>query len=401
MIWNSFELALRSIGRNLMRSTLTMLGVIIGVAAVVTMVNLGRGATQKVTEQISSMGSNLLFLRAGQSRGPGARIDADPFTLDDVKAIARDVNSVSAAAPNSSSQQIAVNAGQNWTTLVTGTTNDYFQIRDFSLASGRFFSDQESEGGKAVCVMGETVRRKLFGGADPVGERIRLGQISCEVVGLLKSKGQTSMGQDADDVILMPIRAFFRRIAGHTNVGSIQIQARKGISTARARAEVEVIMRERRRIRPGQEDNFSVQDMQEVIQMLTSTTRVLTGLLGAVAGVSLLVGGIGIMNIMLVSVTERTREIGIRQAIGAFESDVLLQFLVEAAVLSSIGGIVGLVLAFGACYGIARLIELPFLFDPLIALGAFVFSAVVGVVFGYLPARKAASLDPIEALRRE
>lgn len=401
MIWNSFELALRSIGRNIMRSTLTMLGVIIGVAAVVTMVNLGRGATQKVTEQISSMGSNLLFVRAGQSRGPGARVDADPFTLDDVKAIAREVPSVSAAAPSSSSQQIVVNGGQNWSTTVTGTTNEFFQVRDFSLAAGRFFNEQEAEGGRAVCVVGETVRKKLFGGADPVGERIRVGQISCEVVGLLVSKGQTTMGTDADDVVIMPVRAFFRRISGNTNVGSIQIQARKGISTARARADVEVVMRERRRIRSGQEDNFSVQDMQEVVQMLTSTTRVLTGLLGAVAAVSLLVGGIGIMNIMLVSVTERTREIGIRQAIGAFESDVLLQFLVEASVLSSLGGIIGLVVAFGACLGISSLIELPFLFDPLIAVGAFIFSAAVGVVFGYLPARKAASLDPIEALRRE
>lgn len=401
MIWNSFELALRSIGRNIMRSTLTMLGVIIGVAAVVTMVNLGRGATQKVTEQISSMGSNLLFVRAGQSRGPGARVDADPFTLDDVKAIAREVPSVAAAAPSSSSQQIVVNGGQNWSTTVTGTTNEYFQVRDFSLAAGRFFNDQESEGGRAVCVMGETVRKKLFGGSDPIGERIRVGQISCEVVGLLVSKGQTTMGTDADDVVIMPVRAFFRRISGNMNVGSIQIQARKGISTARARAEVELVMRERRRIRGGQEDNFSVQDMQEVVQMLTSTTRVLTGLLGAVAAVSLLVGGIGIMNIMLVSVTERTREIGIRQAIGAFESDVLLQFLVEASVLSSLGGVVGLVVAFGACLGISALIELPFLFDPLIAVGAFIFSAAVGVVFGYLPARKAASLDPIEALRRE
>ncbi|KAB2933545.1 MAG: FtsX-like permease family protein [Leptonema illini] len=401
MIWNSFSLALISIGRNLLRSTLTMLGVIIGVAAVVTMVNLGRGATESVKAQISSMGSNLLFVRPGQMRGPGARVNADPFELSDARAIVHEVPSVLAAAPTTAKGMVVVYGARNWTTSVTGTTNDYFKIRDMSVTGGRIFSEAEQDGGKLSCVIGETVRRELFGSADPIGERIRLGTLACDVVGLLAPKGQTTMGSDADDTVIIPIRAFFRRIAGSSDVSSIQVQAKVGVPTSRVKSDLEAMLRDRRRIRPGQDDNFSVMDMQEIVQVMTGTTQVLTSLLGAVAAVSLLVGGIGIMNIMLVSVTERTREIGIRQAIGAFESDVLLQFLVEAAVLSSLGGLIGLVLALIACIGISALIDLPFLFDPLLALGAFLFSAAVGIIFGYLPARKAAKLDPIEALRRE
>lgn len=401
MIQNSVVLALRSIGRNLMRSTLTMLGVIIGVAAVVTMVNLGRGATESIKEQISSMGSNLLFIRPGQRRGPGVRMTADPFELADVEAIVRELSTVQAAAPTSAKSMVAVYGSENWTTTVTGTTREYFTIRDWQIQSGRSFTESEESGGKLACVIGETVRTELFGKSDPLGQRIRLGALSCEVVGLLASKGQTTMGDDADDVVIIPIRAFFRRVAGNFDVDSIQIQARVGVPTSRVQRDLEALMRERRRIREGDDDDFSVMDMQEIIQVMTGTTRVLTSLLGAVAAVSLLVGGIGIMNIMLVSVTERTREIGIRQAIGAFESDVLLQFLVEAAVLSSLGGLIGLLLALIACIIISALLGLPFQFDILLALGAFLFSAAVGIVFGYLPARKAARLDPIEALRRE
>lgn len=401
MIQNSVVLALRSIGRNLMRSTLTMLGVIIGVAAVVTMVNLGRGATESIREQISSMGSNLLFIRPGQRRGPGVRMTADRFELADVDAILRELSSVQSAAPTSATSMVAVYGAENWTTTVTGTTREYFTIRDWQIQSGRSFTESEESGGKLACVIGETVHNELFGRSDPIGERIRLGALSCEVVGLLASKGQTSMGSDADDVVIIPIRAFFRRVAGNFDVDSIQVQARVGVPTSRVQRDLEALMRERRRIREGEEDDFTVMDMQEIVQVMTGTTRVLTSLLGAVAAVSLLVGGIGIMNIMLVSVTERTREIGIRQAIGAFESDVLLQFLVEAAVLSSLGGLIGLIIAFIACLALSILIDLPFQFDLLLALGAFLFSTAVGVVFGYLPARKAAKMDPIEALRRE
>lgn len=401
MILNSFSLALKSIGRNLLRSTLTMLGVIIGVAAVVTMVNLGTGATESIKAQISNMGSNLLFIRQGQMRGPGARVAADPFTLSDVQAILHEVSSVKAAAPISTKSLVVVYGSNNWTTTVTGTNTDYFNIRDMSIQTGRNFTEVEIDGGKLSCVIGQTVNKQLFAGIDPIGERIRLGNLSCEVIGLLASKGQTSMGSDADDTIIIPIKALFRRLAGNSNVNSIQVQAKPNISTTKVKSDLEMMLRDRRRIRPGQDDNFSVMDMQELVQVMTGTTEVLTSLLGAVAAVSLLVGGIGIMNIMLVSVTERTREIGIRQAIGAFESDVLLQFLVEAAVLSSLGGFIGLVIAFVSGMIISSLIGLPFLFDVLLAIGAFLFSAAVGIVFGYLPARKAAKLDPIEALRRE
>lgn len=401
MILNSFSLALKSIGRNLLRSALTMLGVIIGVAAVVTMVNLGTGATESIKAQISNMGSNLLFIRQGQMRGPGARVAADPFTLSDVQAILHEVSSVKAAAPVSTKSLVVVYGSNNWTTTVTGTNTDYFDIRDMSIQTGRSFTEVEIDGGKLSCVIGQTVNKQLFGGIDPIGERIRLGNLSCEVIGLLASKGQTSMGSDADDTIIIPIKAMFRRLAGNSNVSSIQLQAKSDVSTTKVKSDLEMMLRDRRRIRPGQDDNFSVMDMQELVQVMTGTTQVLTSLLGAVAAVSLLVGGIGIMNIMLVSVTERTREIGIRQAIGAFESDVLLQFLVEAAVLSSLGGFIGLVIAFVSGMIISSLIGLPFLFDVLLAIGAFLFSAAVGIVFGYLPARKAAKLDPIEALRRE
>ena len=403
MIWNSFQLALRSIFRNVLRSTLTMLGVIIGVTAVVAMVNLGRGATASVTAQIASMGSNLLFVRPGQRAGPGVRINATPFEITDALAIAREIPAVAAVAPSSSSKLVAVYGSENWSTTVTGTTTEFFQVRDMSVASGRLLRESDVDGARSVCVIGETVRERLFGGRSnpPLGQGLRLGNLSCEIVGLLASKGESTMGSDSDDLVVVPITTYFRRVAGNREVHMIQLSAKDGVSTARVQNEIERILRERRRIRPGKDDDFSVGDMQQIANTVTGATRVLTGLLGAVAAVSLLVGGIGIMNIMLVSVTERTREIGIRQAIGAYESDVLLQFLVEAAVLSSLGGLVGIFISLLACFGLSSLLDLPFLFDPLIAIGAFLFSAAVGIVFGYLPARTAASLDPIEALRRE
>ncbi len=250
-------------------------------------------------------------------------------------------------------------------------------------------------------MIGATVRRELFGSGDPIGEKIRFKAMACQVVGLLRSKGQSSMGSDQDDLVLMPLRTFQRRIAGNQDVTLIQVSVRNGESTDRAKQDLERLMRERRHIQPSEQDNFSVRDMKEIAVMLTGTTQVLTTLLTAVAAVSLLVGGIGIMNIMLVSVTERTREIGIRLAIGALEREVLLQFLVEAVALSSLGGILGILLAIGASVGLASLLKVPFVFNGGIVMIAFLFSAAVGVIFGYFPARRAARLDPIEALRRE
>ncbi|MGW8247312.1 MAG: ABC transporter permease [Acidiferrobacterales bacterium] len=401
MLWDALILALREIRRNIMRSALTMLGIVIGVAAVIVMVSLGRGATAQVSQQIASLGSNLIMVRQGQHFGPGQRMDAPPFNMKDVEAIEREIPSLAAVAPLASSRVIAIFGNANWATAVIGSDNAYLKVRDWTLRAGREFTDSELRAGKSVCIIGETVRQQLFAAQDPLGAHIRLNKLSCEVIGLLASKGQTAMGSDQDDIVLVPIRTFWRRIAGNQDVSQIQVSAREGASTQRVQHDIELLLRERRHISPGEDDDFSVRDMQEIARTLTGTTEVLTALLGAVAAVSLLVGGIGIMNIMLVSVTERTREIGIRLAIGALEREVLMQFLVEAVVLSSFGGIIGILLALFASLGLASMLGVPFIFSPGIVILAFLFSVGVGILFGYAPARKAARLDPIDALRYE
>ncbi len=401
MIANALLLALRSIRRNVLRSVLTTLGIVIGVASVIIMVNLGSGATLQVSQQIESLGSNLLFLRVGQHFRHGAHAEAPPFKLADVSAIEREVAGVAAAAPQASQGMVVVYGNENWATSITGSDNRYFTVGNWQLQQGRFFTEGELRAGSSVCVIGETVRQKLFGTLDPVGSTIRLKKIACEVIGLLVVKGQSAGGGDQDDNVVMPLRTFWRRIAGNQDVERIRISARDGVATTTVQRDIENLMRERRRIGRGEEDNFSVMDMQEIAQTLTGTTQVLTTLLGAVAAVSLLVGGIGIMNIMLVSVTERTREIGIRLAIGALARDVLTQFLVEAVVLSSIGGMLGILLALAASWFIAGLLNIPYVVEPLMVLVALLFSMVIGIAFGYFPARKAARLNPIDALRHE
>jgi len=401
MIGNALLLALRELRRNIMRSILTMLGIIIGVAAVIILVTLGSGATRRVTEQISSLGSNLLMLTPGKRMGPGQSSGAAPFKLADAEAIARDVPSLAAVAPIASRSTTAIYANENWATSVTGTTEQYFPLGNRRIGEGRAFTAGEARIGAAVCVIGETVRSKLFGRQSPIGSRIRLQKLSCEVIGLIESKGQTGMGMDQDDVIVVPLRTFQRRIAGNEDVSIIQVSAKEGASTERVKRDIGRLMRVRRHLSSNQDDNFNVMDLKEIAKMLSGTTQMMTLLLGAVAAVSLLVGGIGIMNIMLVSVTERTREIGTRLAIGALEREVLLQFLVEAVVLSSFGGLIGILLALVASASLAGLLQVPFIFNTPIVLIAFLFSAAVGVVFGYVPARKAARLDPIEALRHE
>ncbi len=403
MWWQTILLAFREIRRNLMRSSLTILGIVIGVAAVITMVTLGGGATAKVTSDISSLGSNLLQLRPGQRfHGPGGtRGSAEPFDMADVAAIEREIPGLAAVAPTAGRMMQAIYGNQNWSTTVTGSTNAFMRVRGWAVKSGRMFTDGEIRAGQTECLLGSTVREKLFGGQDPTGLTVRLEKISFKVVGTLESKGQSGFGSDQDDFVQIPLRAFHRRIAGNTDVTAILVSAKDGVSTEKVEQNMARLMRERRRIPTGEEDDFRVMDMKEIVGMLTSTTRVLTALLSAVAAVSLLVGGIGIMNIMLVSVTERTREIGIRLAVGAMEREVLMQFLVEAVVLSSFGGVIGIILGLSAAAVGSGILMVPFVLNPGIVLVAFVFSAAVGVLFGFFPAQKAARLDPIEALRHE
>jgi len=402
MIWNTVVLALKQMRRNLMRSFLTVLGVVIGVSAVITMVTLGNGATKAVSDQISSLGSNLLIVMPGQRFGASqAGASAPSLRLSDAEAIRAQVSGLKAVAPTASQSTTVVSAARNWTTTVTGTTDDYFTAGGWRLSSGRIFTETEERAGKSVCLVGETVRKKLFGAQDPVGSEVRIKDFSCAIVGLLASKGQASMGRDQDDTVVIPLRTLQRRMTGKQDVGSIMVSVDENKSTEKVQGQIESLMREHRHISSDEQDDFNVLDTKEIADTMSGTTRVLTGLLGAVAAVSLLVGGIGIMNVMLVSVTERTREIGTRLAVGALEREVLLQFLVEAVTLSLVGGVVGIILATVASMFLAQLMQVPFLFNLQINTVAIVFSAAVGVMFGYLPARRAARLDPIEALRHE
>jgi putative ABC transport system permease protein len=401
MLWDTLTLAIREIRRHVLRSLLTVLGIVIGVASVIIMVTLGSGATVQVTEQIASLGSNLLMVTPGKRLGPGRDSTASPFKIVDAEVIARDISSIDAVAPSASQGITAIYGNENWSTTVTGTNNQYLKVRNWSIETGREFTAGELRSGAAVCIIGDTIREELFGQQDPLGKRIRLGKLSFQVIGLLEAKGQSTMGTDQDDIVLVPIRALQRRITGNKDISMIQVSVSDGASTEKVQKDIESLMRERRHISSNEDDDFQVMDMKEIATMLTGTTQVLTALLSAVAAVSLLVGGIGIMNIMLVSVTERTREIGIRLAIGALEREVLMQFLVEAIVLSSSGGLFGIVIGLLACLGLKDMLQVPFVFNPGIVILAFLFSAAVGVVFGYFPALKAASLDPIEALRHE
>jgi putative ABC transport system permease protein len=394
-------MALRQIRRNTMRSILTMLGIVIGVGSVIALVSIGRGATAKVTADIAKLGQNLLMLNAGsQSRG-GAGASVAPLTQEDVKAIARDLKGIKEVTGASSSQTAVIYGNRNVRTSVSGSDNAFFSVRGYTMAKGRVFEDPELQSGKPVCVIGQTVRTNLFESANPIGNAIRVGKVSCEVVGLLTAKGQAGMGQDQDDVIVMPLRTFQRRISGKRDINMIYVTVDDAHPTSVVADSIRALMRQRRHRPAGAEDDFSVRDMAEIADTVTASSNAMTALLGAIAAVSLIVGGIGIMNIMLVSVTERTREIGIRLAIGAFASEVMMQFLLEAIVLSTLGGVIGIGLGILGSYFATQGLGVPWVVPPDIVTLAFVFSALVGVLFGYLPARKAASLNPIEALRHE
>jgi putative ABC transport system permease protein len=402
MLWEAVKLALSSIMRNKLRSVLTLLGIVIGVAAVIALVTLGSGASIKVRENLSKLGSNMLIVRPGQSTfGPGGATDSRAFDERDVAALKATLTGIRGVAPTAQKQAKVVYGALNYDTSVTGTNTDWFTVQDWVIADGRAFTEGEIRAGTSVCVIGDTIRRELFTGEDAIGARLRLGNFSCEVIGHMAAKGQSAFGSDQDSIVVLPLRTYQRRISGNTRISNISISVSEAAEIARVQRDAEDVLRERRRVAAGEEDDFTIRDMTQIANTMATTTTILTGLLGAVAAVSLLVGGIGIMNIMLVSVTERTREIGIRLAIGALERQVLSQFLVESIVLALFGGVIGIALGLGIAAVGSALMEVPFSADPLVVALAFVVSALIGVIFGYFPARRAARLDPIEALRRE
>jgi putative ABC transport system permease protein len=402
----TLKIALRALARNKMRSILTMLGIIIGVAAVIAMVGVGQGAREQVQQQIAAMGSNVLFVSAGNRTvngiwmGMGA---TKTLVLDDELAILRECSAVATAAATSTTQAQVVFGKDNWFTRVSGTEPAYVDVRNWGLASGDFFNKQDVDMSSNVAVIGETVRKQLFGAADPVGETIRIKNLPFKVVGVLTPKGQSAggMGQDQDDTILVPISTLQKKITGQDWLQNIMVSAVSREASYQAQQQITALLRERHRIRAGQDDDFFVRNQADVAEMADQTGQVMTLLLLSIASVSLLVGGIGIMNIMLVSVTERTREIGIRMAIGATEEDVQRQFLIESIVLSSIGGAVGIVVGMVTSYVITNVLGWAVLVSATAIASAVFFSMGVGVFFGFYPARKAARLDPIEALRYE
>ncbi len=402
MFANAFLLAFRQILRNPMRSLLTVLGIVIGVAAVITMVTVGNGATTAVREQIESFGNNQLMLRPGQRMGPGGSAGAPSFKREDLEALESQIAGVLSAAPQINRSTVVVANGRNWTTSVVGSTNDYFTTDNRELDEGRYFETSEETTGAAVCVIGKTVQKELWGANTRVlGEMLRVNNFSCRVVGVLSEKGTAAMGGDQDDLVVLPFNTAARRLVGRDRISTILIAIDPQSDREHLKSAVKELMRERRSLSDGDDDNFTILDTAEIAAKVASTTQIMTTLLGAVAAVSLLVGGIGIMNIMLVSVTERTREIGVRLAIGATAREVLLQFLIEAVVLGCMGGVLGILIALGASWGLTQMMEVPFGFDVGINVLSFCFAALTGIVFGYFPARRAARLDPIEAVRHE
>ncbi|MBN2797747.1 MAG: ABC transporter permease [Deltaproteobacteria bacterium] len=399
-IWSALAMAVTELRRNLTRTLLTSLGILIGVAAVIVMVGVGRGATASIEGDLASMGSNLIFLVPGTDGGPRDHSVPVPFELADVYALQQQVPYLSAVAPLSTTSVTATLGGVDWKTTVDGTTNAYLLAMARELEEGRLFTEGELRSGAGVCMLGATVKEELFAGMDPIGSAIRLGKMSCTVVGVLEAKGANTMGMDQDNMVIAPLAAVQRRLLGNTSVSMILLSVDSEAHMNKVKRAVDEVMRQRRHVTGDATVDFSVHDTAEMATMVSGVTTILTAFLAAVAGISLLVGGIGIMNIMLVSVTERTREIGVRMAIGALERDVMTQFLIEAVVLSMFGGVMGILLGLGGTALISALVGVPFVVDPLIVGLAVSFSAGMGVAFGWFPARRAARMEPIEALRR-
>ena len=403
----SLRIALRALVANKMRSALTMLGIIIGVSAVITMIAVGSGAKQRIEEQIASMGSNLLLVDSGSSSSGGFRMGAGTaptLTVADAKAIETEIPGVKYVAPSARGAAQVVYGNQNWSTSISGTTTNMFSVRDWPLIEGRPFSDEEVRSAAKVCLLGQTVVDNLFGGINPIGQIIRIKNVPFTVIGILDVKGQDPGGRDQDDIIYVPVTTAQKKLFGTAFPGMVRVimvKAKSAEDLAAAETQINELLRQRHHIGPKQEDDFTVRNLTQFMQTAEQQTRIMALLLGAIASVSLLVGGIGIMNIMLVSVTERTREIGIRMAIGAKTWDIRLQFIIEALILSLIGGVAGLIAGVSASKIISALAEWSTVITPLSLLLALGFSGFVGVFFGFYPAYKASLLDPIEALRYE
>ncbi len=405
----SARIALRALRVNTLRTALTMLGIVIGVGAVIAMVSIGAGAQARVAEQIQSLGSNLIIVLSGSVTSGGIRLGhgtQQTISEDDAEAIVREVPAVQVAAPSVRGSAQVVYGNLNWSTVIQGVTADYLHARDWGLLAGRPIGPEDVEGAAKVALLGQTAALNLFGEADPIGQVIRIKRVPFTVIGLLDRKGQSSWGQDQDDTILIPLSSAKKRVLGASQaspraVGAISVKIREGEDLAAAEAQIRALLRQRHRLQPFQEDDFWLRNLADVLQTQEESTRVMTYLLAAIASVSLLVGGIGIMNIMLVSVTERTREIGLRLAVGARSRDILLQFLVEAVTLSLVGGGIGILVGLAGAQAIGHLAQWRTLVPPQSIALAFGFAALVGIFFGFYPARQAARLDPIEALRYE
>jgi putative ABC transport system permease protein len=409
MAWQSVRIALGALRVNKLRSALTMLGIIIGVGAVIAMVAVGAGAQARVAEQIQSLGSNLIVVLSGSVTSSGIRLGTGSqltISEDDAAAIQRDLAAIQVAAPMTRGTAQVVYGNLNWATAIQGVTPEYLEARDWPLGTGRSIGPEEVDGAAKVALIGETTAQNLFGESDPLGQIIRIKKVPFTVVGILSRKGQNSWGQDQDDVIMIPISTAKKKVLGTSQanpraVGSISVKVRADEDMHEAEDQIRALLRQRHKLQAYQDDDFWVRNLSEVLQTQEESSQVMTYLLAAIASISLLVGGIGIMNIMLVSVTERTREIGLRMAIGARGRDILAQFLVEAVTLSLIGGLIGITLGLAGSHGISYYFQWPTLVKPEAIAVAFVFAATVGVFFGFYPARKASRLDPIEALRYE